>query len=524
VRRRLLPICALALAGSLYMPRLQSNPMYFGSDEAFFGLNGASIAARGRDLSGTFLPLYVNLRDPLDGANTRRWYQPIQFYLTAISLSVLPLSETAVRIPTAIVGMVDVLLMYAIGTRLFGGEKYAFAAALLLLLSPAHLIMSRQATDYICSLPFSLAWLWCVVTALQTRRSMYSVLAGALLGIGLYSYLAAWVMMPALLAITWYAQHRGHLGLRASIATTAVFTLVSLPIVIWLIAHPAMLAETIGRYQVAGTHPQAETAARLLRLDRVGAVVSTYWSYFDPSFLFLTGGTSLTTATGRTGVFLIGVGALMISGLGRRDRQHGVERTVVTAGFLAAPLAAAFVTERYMIQRAMLLVPFGTLLALFGLQSMWSNHRRRWLAAMACAAILGQFLYFTVDYFTPTRYPMRAAWYFDPADFRTLTDVAIEADTMQQAPAIYLSRRFDDGAVRWLFYVTARRHESLMDRTRYFDGDGLDLDGAPVGSLMLFYANGPSLDALVAAHRWSVVRVVEERSSGSRSMVLRKVS
>src|SRR4030095_10133569 len=112
--------------------------------------------------------------------------------------------------------------------------------------------------------------------------------------------------------------------------------------------------------------------------------------------------------------------------------------------------------------------------------------------------MLAQFAYFAWDYFAPSRYPSRAAVYFDAADFRTLTDAAIDADAAQRAPVIYLSRRFDDGAVRWLFYVTARNHAALMERTRYFDGDGLDLGAAQRGSLMLFYDNGPSLEALTA--------------------------
>ena len=41
----------------------------------------------------------------------------------------------------------------------FGNKR-----AVMLALTPAHFILSRGARDFICVLPFVLAWLWCVLT------------------------------------------------------------------------------------------------------------------------------------------------------------------------------------------------------------------------------------------------------------------------------------------------------------------------------------------------------------------------
>ncbi len=134
--------------------------MYLGGDEAHFGVVADAIARTGRNLRGDFLPLFVNLADPL-GEKAQpwgdTWYQPLLFYLTALAVKVLPFSEAAVRAPAAFLGgVVSPLLMYLVAMRLLGNRLQAIVAALVLALAPAHLILSRQALDYICPLPFVL--------------------------------------------------------------------------------------------------------------------------------------------------------------------------------------------------------------------------------------------------------------------------------------------------------------------------------------------------------------------------------
>jgi 4-amino-4-deoxy-L-arabinose transferase-like glycosyltransferase len=502
-------VLVVLLTAVLYAAGSRRAPMYVGSDEAYFGLNAASLAATGRDLGGTPFPLFFNLRDPLDGANTRRWYQPPLFYAIAAALTVLPFSETAIRLPSAIVGLFDVLLIYALGRRAFGDRAAAAIAALLLALSPAQLIMSRQAADYAWSIPFVLGWLWCVLAAVQTRRRRFSIAAGLLLGLGIYSYIGAWILMPILLVLTLIAQLRAGLGTKTLVSATLAFSAPALVGLTWLARHSQMLSDTVSRYQI--TAP---------RLDRLQHAVATYWDYFDPSFLFMTGGAAATTATGRTGVFLIGVGILIAIGVYRWTHTRDLATSLALAGFVVTPLAATVAGEPYMIQRAMPMIPFGILLAAAGALDV-RRQRRRGLEWLVIALVVLQFGYFARDYFN--HYAFRSGAYFDSADFRTLTDRAIAADAQRRAPVVYISRRFDDGGVRWLFHLTTRQRRDLFDRSRYFDGDGLDTADAERDSLMLFYANGPPIEGVIGGGRWIVLDTIVESSSGARSMLLRKV-
>ena len=163
---RWLPIAILlSLAGALYFWKLSTAPVYLGGDEARFGSQAYSIATTGRDLSGRFMPLFIWLDD------LNWWYQPTLFYLIAVTLKVFPLTEGTIRIPTAVIGLLDIVLLGIVVRKLMPGRGYALIGAAILALTPAHFIFSREARDFICLLPFVLGWLWCFLTLMETNAS-----------------------------------------------------------------------------------------------------------------------------------------------------------------------------------------------------------------------------------------------------------------------------------------------------------------------------------------------------------------
>ena len=96
----------------VYATRLSYSPVYLHHDEVFFALQAHSIASTGRDVYGRFFPLYFQMSENV-------WFQPVLVYFTGLFLTVLPLSESAVRLPSAVLGTIDVVLVYLIGRRMF---------------------------------------------------------------------------------------------------------------------------------------------------------------------------------------------------------------------------------------------------------------------------------------------------------------------------------------------------------------------------------------------------------------------
>ena len=54
-------------------------------------------------------------------------------------------------------------------------------------------------------LPFAAAWVWLLADYLDLRRVRSALALGIVLGIGCFSYIASWGVMPFLLAMSWLA-------------------------------------------------------------------------------------------------------------------------------------------------------------------------------------------------------------------------------------------------------------------------------------------------------------------------------
>src|SRR5882762_7562651 len=151
-------ICLLVVSSALlYAHRLEFAPPHLEIDEVLIAVDAHAIATTGRDLRGELLPLYSQTAE-------HSWYQPFVIYLTTLVLTVLPLSEWAIRLPTVGIGILNIVLIYFVGRQLFESELFGIGAAALLALTPAHFIHSRYGMDYIYPLPFILAWLLCLVS------------------------------------------------------------------------------------------------------------------------------------------------------------------------------------------------------------------------------------------------------------------------------------------------------------------------------------------------------------------------
>src|SRR5262249_23027463 len=194
-----------AIALLLYIPRLSDAPVYLAHDEVAFALQAHSIASTGRDLNGRVMPLYFS--EP--GYSTGR--DPISIYATALVLRFPPglrLSESTIRLPGVLVGLLDVVLMFFVAKHLFRSDVLAVVAASLLVLTPSHFFFTRLALSVIYPLPFILIWLLCLLRFLDRKRLTFLFVSTASLGIGVYSYLASVVTMPVCLALTAVAMTR----------------------------------------------------------------------------------------------------------------------------------------------------------------------------------------------------------------------------------------------------------------------------------------------------------------------------
>ena len=148
---------------------------------------------------------------------------------------------------------------------------------MLLALTPAHFMFSRLALDYQAPLPFILGWLFCVLTYCRRGQPRHLFAAGLLLGFGLYTYIAADVLMPLyalLTCIVLYTRRTPAAGGYAFLA--AGFVLPAMIGGLFLLRHPTIIRDVMLRYEPGQAHvvPTLSTVQTFIRSRHLADAMS----------------------------------------------------------------------------------------------------------------------------------------------------------------------------------------------------------------------------------------------------------
>ena len=522
----------LAVFG-LYVVDLGRAPIYLHEAEVLFALHAHSIVTTAHDTNGRLLPLYFQM--PSIGENV--WFHPVIVYWMAPFLGLLPMTEWALRLPSVFVGLLDVVLIFLVGQRLFHSPRWGLLAAALLTLTPSHFIHSRLAMDYLYPIPFVLTWLLCLLIFLERRQTWMLFLATSVLGLGIYSYIASVIMMPVYLAMTWLVLHaRSLLSRRLFLVTVAGFAWPLVALVAWLPFHPEILAATARRYQIghvaappgAPAHESMaallERTTRLVPFSELTGRVSLYWYFFDPAYLFLSGGyANVVNSTRHIGVFVAPLLVFVPIGLTWLSTMRGSPTGwLVLLGFLTAPLAACLVVpERYAVDRELAILPFGVLAATFGAKYMFERGRVwRTVALCLLALVPIHFAVFCAEYFGP--YRLQSAYWFEFNRRGAMEDI-LAREPVEHPPAIYLSTwRTPYLDAYWQLYLIKHHRQDLLSRTRHLDTDTPDINSVPAGSLLLTSRQDTYLDKFVASGELKTVALIPEPGDPPAFAILRR--
>lgn len=557
---RLIPILLAAATLVLYAWRLAYSPIHLHYDEVFFGLQAHSIHTTGHDLNGRPWPIYFQLE------NTFNWYQPMAVYWSAIVLSLVPLSDGAVRIPAVLVGMANVVLLFFVARQLTKSTAWATVAAVLLLLTPAHFIHSRLAMDYVYPLPFILVWLLVVQRYVERPSTRAIALAAFALGLGFFSYIAGTALVPMYLLATlavvlWRRAPTSHAGV-----AVLSFAIPVVAAALFILVHPETVPDLMQKYGY-GSHAAASGLDPVQRLREavnartISDALNHYWRFFSPGYLFVTGGSNLTNSTREAGAFLWPLVVPLMVGLIASVRAGGLVNVLLWFGLLTAPIPATLMPEDFAIDRELAVLPFVILFATQGLRVMWDQPIARRLAHLtlpiavigAIAAVgygglsivqRGQlsgsaplllvaavgvwvigialdrsaswrpvaaavlllvpvfFAPFMMDYFNG--YRLRSSGWFG-GNIRGAIEEIVRLDGETPAPEIQLSLDVPYIRSYWRFYLTMWKRGDLLSKTREFDKGNLNSITLAPNGYVLAAGNDAAVAALVTRH--AIVRV-----------------
>jgi hypothetical protein len=317
---------------------------------------------------------------------------PVPVYAVGTLQAISPTVNA--RWAAVVAAAIDIALLFIVAEQLFASRSWALLAALLLLCTPAHITYSRLAVHAgIWHLPFMLGWLTTVVYCRDRSRPAVSdwrfALGAALLVASIYTQPFAAALVPVFGAIGLATVARANcLSRRALWIACAATVLVVLPAGVMFARFPETYAGTFGEWTIHSAHLRNPIVWVQDVLNRPSLAISAmvWWDFFSPGHLAVN-----PSAAGLAGVFLSPVALLVAVGCyaAVKTTDEGRRRLLlgIVAIFLFSPLVVAIYKEPRVLSRGLVSVPSGVLLAVIGIDALWST--RAWLGRPLVVAALG---------------------------------------------------------------------------------------------------------------------------------------
>lgn len=333
MKNKVILISILILASILRLSFLDKFPSGLNADEAAIGYNAYSLIQTGLDEHGASWPLVFRSFDD--------YKPPLYFYLVLPFVKILGLNIWAVRLPSALLGIFAVFLIY----KLTNSKM----AALLLAVSPWHLHFSRGGWEVNAATTLILLGVYAFIKALKQPK--YFILFALFFLLSLYAYHSARIIAP-LLALALFLIYRPKIT-KLLLASCLLALVLSIPVISQLLSKEGQsrfsgvsIFANSGplSYVLESRRTSVEPDALLTKIKYnrytayTGYFLKNYLSHFSPNFLFVNGDTidrSRVPGFGQSYLFLAPFFCLGIFLLFKR-------RSFFTLAWLGiAPIAAA---------------------------------------------------------------------------------------------------------------------------------------------------------------------------------------
>ncbi len=412
LKRNLLIILIVAIAAVVRLWGLDHFPAGLNADEAAIGYNDYSLLKTGLDEHGTAWPLSFRSFDD---------YKPgIYFYLALPFVAIMGLNVWAVRLPSAILGVATVYLVYLLANVLFqkkNNQKITVGhlAALLLATSPWHIHFSRGGWEANAATFFLTLGLYYLVKSLENSR--YFWITTIALVISLYTYHSLRVVTPLLFLsfiLLNFSQVKLVLGDHSKRTPILIAVFIGLVLLVPLglqVVTGAVASRFSGvsvfadqgpyweALELRRGHPTGSFVARLLH-SQYGTytyrITQNYLSHFSPRFLFIIGDEIARSKVPGMGQLLLTTLPFLVIGLFFTVGQakENASHRLILSWFLLAPVAAALTFQSPHALRAQnMTIPLAiiTAIGLYESFSFLKTHKLKYLLA-SCGLLTSLFI------------------------------------------------------------------------------------------------------------------------------------
>lgn len=421
-------IGVICLAFVLRFYHLGSNPPGINWDEASLGWNAYSLWKTGSDEYGKSFP--VSLRSFND-------FKPAGYaYIAAPFIGFLGLNEFAVRLPSAIVGLLTVFLTFLLVRHLSENIWLSLLSAWLLAVSPWHIQFSRGAFEANLALFFFVLggyflWKWPFLAIFAFILSIYS-----------YHSPRAVIPLFLLMLVAFYGRESLKRW-RQILPFSIIFVVLLYP----LIRNTIHTGSFFARYQTVAVKPEPVVLLR------------NYLSHFDLNFLFITGDSQERHRAPGLGLLYLAELPFLFAGFYFLFKDKPFWLPFLAAWFLAAPSASALAKDTPHAIRSLLFLPVWQIVIAYGIKNVIAT-KPVVIKLVVAIAFLANVFYFAHQYFIHLPKEFAPAWQYG---YKQMVQkvLALEGDYDR----VYITSAYDQPYIYFLFYG---RVDPIIKNNGYF--------------------------------------------------------
>lgn len=419
------------LGGVLRLWQLGQTPASPDWDEVAFGYDSYSILNTGRDQFGQILP--VVLRSLND-------YKPALYaYLTIPSIAIFGLNVFAVRLPSAIFGILSILGVFYLVQELFENHKYknwlSLISCFLFAISPWSIQFSRVAFESNVGTALNIFAALFFLKGL--KKPWWLWLSATLAGLSIYAYQSEKVFMPLLALVLLLIFRKQVIAVKKQYLISAflIGLVVVLPMLFYTFTDQSSLARLQGTSVFASQTELLKANLQKLNRDQLNndklglildnrrfvyakTILQNYLSHFDLNWLFITGDIARHHVHDMGILYLFDLPFILL-GLywllfGEFDKKT---KLVIFSWILIAPIPASITTGVPSAVRTLNFLPALQILTAVGILSAFTTVQRYKRGKYVFLAICGllfvfNFAYYLNQYFVQDNYYDSAYWQY----------------------------------------------------------------------------------------------------------------
>ncbi|MCL4417824.1 MAG: glycosyltransferase family 39 protein, partial [Actinobacteria bacterium] len=351
--------------------KIDSVPPSLSWDEAAVGYNAYTIGNWGRDEYGKLFPAYFkSFGDDK---------HPVYVYATAFFVKLMGLSELSTRLPAAIFGVLNVLLIFFLAKLMFSSRILGLIAAFFLAVSPYNIHFSRFNHEANFALFFFILGLTLFYLTIN-KNNKFLPLSVLSFGISIIAYHPSKIVVPVvgLALIILYGKQifKKKQSLFAALSVILVFFLL-------IFTNPQLLGiarinqTSLGKDDIKKTEAFKLTNNELL--GHLNLVFIQYSWLVSPKYLFISGDKNPRLSDQATGQFYKSDAFFLLLGVIYMLYKRSKASVVLLVWALVAPFPSALVGEAPHAARAMFMMGSWHLISALGLYSIYNLARKPFL-------------------------------------------------------------------------------------------------------------------------------------------------